>query len=279
MGLVVGGVATLAGGLMGSSAAKTAAGQQSAALQNALNFSQGVYSNAQANLSPFISGGTNALSSLEQLYGLGGGPAGYTPGAIGGVSQGQPSNALQAYTNFTQTPFYQFPLSQGVAALNQSGAARGLTLSGGQANALQAYGQGYASQNFNSYINALSGLANLGQQSAGALAGYGNQASNTQLTGQSQLGQAQSAGTIGSQQAIANNVLGAIPSILGYGGTKTSYGNQAQGGLVGNAGNILSNLFGGGGSGNQLGTTNISTGGGLGSDMATLGLPTTSWFG
>lgn len=231
---IVGGVAALAGGVLGAGAARSAAGTQAASLQQALDFQKQVYGTAQGNLNPFIGQGTNALAALSQLYGLPA-PAGSSLPA---------GNALTAYNNFTQTPFYQFPLSQGVQALNASGAARGLTLSGGQAKALQAYGQGYASQNFNSYIGALANLANLGQGSAAALAGYGNQGAATNLQGSTALGNAQASGIIGGQNQI-NNALGAIPQILGLsGGTGSTYGNQAGGGLS-NLVNGTSNIFNG----------------------------------
>jgi hypothetical protein len=236
MGLIVGAGVAVAGGIMGANAAKSAASAQADAINNALQFQQQVYGNTQQNLNPFIGAGTNALGALQQLYGL-------APAGTGGGG-----NALQSYQNFTQTPFYQFPLSQGISALNRSGAASGLTLSGGQLNSLQKYGQGYASQNFNSYINALSGLANLGEGAAGTLGGQGNQAAQTTLTGQTALGNAQASGIIGAQNQI-NNALSAIPGLLGGTGNGSSYGSGAggSGGLLGNA---LSSLFTGASLGN-----------------------------
>lgn len=249
MGLIIGGATAIAGGIMGAGAAKSAASQQKAAAQQALNFQTGVYDTTQNNLNPFIGAGTNALGALQQLYGLA------PPGSGGG------GNALAAYNNYTQTPFYQFPLSQGVQALNASGAARGLTLSGGQANALQAYGQGYASQNFNSYINALSGLANLGQSSATALGQQGNQASGTVAGIQNTIGNAGAAGTIGAQNQI-NNALGAIPGLLGFPNQTgaSSYGSAGGGGQPG-AGLIpqLSNLFSPSNSPSGANTNQLST--------------------
>lgn len=216
---VAGAGSSIIGGIMGQSAAKKAAAQQQQQIQSAIDFQRQIYGTAQQNLNPFIGAGTSALGALTQLYGLA------PPGSGGG------GNALSAYNAFTQTPFYQFPFSQGLAALNASGAARGLTLSGGQAKALQAYGQGYAGQNFGSYISALANLANLGKDSASALAGYGNQASGTNLTGSTAAGNAAASGTIGGQNQF-NNVLGAIPQLLGS---------------LGNLGNNTGSSYGGGG--------------------------------
>lgn len=232
---IVGAAASIGGGLMGASAAKKAAGQQAGALGSALDFQQGVYNNTSANLNPYISTGTNALASLANLYGLPA-PAGAAPGAGGG--------AMGAYNAFTQTPFYTFPLSQGVSALDRSGAARGLTLSGGQANALQQYGQQYASGNFQNYINALSGVANLGQSSAVALGGQGNQAASNVTGIQTGIGNALAAGTIGAQNQI-NNALNNVPGLLGYGSSSQSGGGFGSSYI----GNALSGLFGGGSGG------------------------------
>lgn len=230
MGLVVGGVVAGAGALMGASAARKAGSQQANAIQQGVDFAKGVYGTEQANLTPFIGTGQNALASLAQLYGLPA-PAGTNLPA---------GNALSSFNAFTQTPFYQFPLQQGLDTLNASGAARGLTLSGGQLNALQKYGQGYAASGFQNYINALAGLANLGQGSATALGSAGNQAGGTALGGQTNIGSALAAGTVGAQNQI-NNALGAVPSILGFGGANSSsYGNNRGGGLT----NALGNLFG-----------------------------------
>lgn len=217
----------VAQGLLGASAAKSAADEQANALQQALQFQQQTYGQTQTNLNPFIQGGTSALGSLEGLYGL--------PG-------GNPGGATAAFNQFTQTPFYQFPLSQGEGALNASGAARGLTLSGGQANALQQYGQGYASSGFSGYINALSGLANLGQSSAATLGAQGNQAA-TNVTGiQTGIGNAQAAGTIGSANQI-NNALGQLPLLLaGAGNLSGGFGNSSS--YTGPSANSLQNLSG-----------------------------------
>lgn len=217
VGGIAAGVGAIGGGLFGASAANKAAGQQADALRQALAFQQQIYGNAQQNLNPFVGAGTNALAALSQLYGLPA-PAGTSLPA---------GNALTGYSNFTQTPFYQFPLSQGLQTLNASGAAHGLTLSGGQAKALQAYGQGYASQNFGSYISALANLANLGQSSAGALAGYGNTAAGTNLSGQGQLGTAQASGTVGGANQI-KNALGALPQLFAGIGNFTAGSNTGS---------------------------------------------------
>lgn len=250
MGFVIAGAGALAGGIMGSQAAKKAGQQQASAIGQGVDFQKGVYADTTANLSPFISGGTNALAAVAQLLGLPS-PAGTNLPA---------GNALSGYQSFMKTPFYQFPLQQGSEALNRSGAARGLNLSGGQLNALQQYGAGYASSNFDKYVGALANLANLGESSGASLGQLGNSAAGNVLQGQTGIGNALAAGTIGAQNQI-NNALSVLPQLLGYGpnptggtnNTGSSYGggtgnNPLRSGNSSNLVNALTSLFSGGGS-------------------------------
>lgn len=231
-GLAISGAASagssILGGILGGGAAKKASEQQAANDQQALSFQEGVYNTTQANLNPFIQTGTSALGSVAQLYGL------QVPGAQPG-SPGAGGNALQAYQSYQKTPFYQFPLQQGSQTLQASGAARGLTLSGGQSNALQTYGQNYASSNFQNYINGLTGLAGLGQNSAATLGSQGNTASQQVGNVLNNLGNAQASGTTGQATGI-NNALNNIGPLLNAGanalGNGSSYGDQGWGGAT-----------------------------------------------
>ncbi len=215
-------------GILGGNASSKAASQQAAAQQQALQFQQGVYNTEQTNLNPFIQTGTSALGSVAQLYGL------QVPGATAG-SPGAGGNALQAYQAYQKTPFYQFPLQQGTQTLQNSGAARGLTLSGGQANALQAYGQGYAGSNFGNYISGLTSLAGLGATSATSLGSFGNTAAGTTAGILNNQGNALAAGTAGQATGI-NNALSNVGPLLNAGanafGNNSSYGDQGWGGAT-----------------------------------------------
>jgi len=224
IGLGVSAAGSIASGVMTSNAASKAAGQQSAAIGQAVNFDQGVYNNAQTNLQPYISGGTSALGSLLGLYGLPGGNAG---------------GANQAYQNFTQTPYYQFPLQQGNLALNRQLASSGLTNSGAALKDAVNYNQGYASQGFGQYVSGLSGISQQGQQAATGLSQIGTNVGNQMLTGQTAIGNAQAAGTIGSNNALTQGLQNAGPYISGTPNAATS-----QGGLIGAISNQLGTLGG-----------------------------------
>lgn len=223
-GLAAAGVAaagSIGGALIGAGAQSSAASKEQQAELDALQFQKGVYGTAQGNLNPFIKTGQNALYSLSSLYGLGGAP-------------GQPNTgqgAEQGFLNYTNTPAYQFPLQQGELAANRGLAATGLSGSGAAAKALTQYGQGYASQGFNSYISQLAGLAGLGQTSASSLGGIGTGVGSQVGSSYGQYGAAGAAGTIGSTGSILGGLQGSL-------GALTTGGNNS----------VLASLLGGAGS-------------------------------
>jgi hypothetical protein len=194
------GVATLASGAMGKSGAQKAGAQQAAAQQKALAYQEQVHDTASQQFAPFIQGGTNALGAIGQLLGINIPGSGYT------------GNALDTYKAYTQTPFYQFPLDQGIQAADRSAAAHGSLQSPGQLAAVNKWGQGYASQNFKDYIGTLSNLAGIASSDIGTLSGQGNQAAGNVLTAQSGIGTAQASGTVGGTNALTQmlNQLGGI---------------------------------------------------------------------
>ena len=150
-----------------------------------------------------------------------------------------------------QTPGYQFQLQQGEQALENSAASRGNLLSGNTGAALEQYGQGLASTNYqqtynntlqqyqqsynqfqqnqSNQYNRLASLAGLGQVSAGQLTSAGgnaaNNSANTLLASGQQIGQ------------NINNAAAATAS--GYVGSANAYG-----GALGNIGNNVSGLLG-----------------------------------
>ena len=203
--------AALAGGtsllsdILGGQADSKAASQETAALDSALNFDKGVYSDAQSNLSPYLGTGKNAVYSLASLFGL--------PGAPGQPNTG--NGAATAFANFTNTPAYQFPLQQGELAANRSLAAQGLTGSGAAGKALTQYGQGYASQGFNGYISQLASLAGLGQNSAVSLGNIGTNVGNTVAGLETGIGNAQAAGTLGSTNSLLNGITNGVGALTG----------------------------------------------------------------
>lgn len=246
---------TYAGASKQADAAQSAAQLQATEQKNALDFQKQEWNTQQANEAPFLHAGQSAVTNLSSLMAPGG------QLSQGWTGQFQAPTADQA----AATPGYQFQLQQGQQALERSAAARGGVLSGGTAKALDQYGQGLASTNYQqAYNNALTqyqqsynqfqqnqsnlfnrnaSLAGLGQTTAGQLGAQGQQAAgnvgNLSLTGGQQIGQdwqnaayqtASGYNAIGSGINSGINNLGnalTLASLL----PKTSSGNTPQTGI------------------------------------------------
>lgn len=248
MGWIAGGVAVagLAGSVISSGAAQSAAQTQADAANQASANQMAQYNQTRADLSPFTNSGTNALGSLNTILGLPGGN-GINPLAangIGGLTY-QPSGAISnALSNPTfaptqaqleSTPGYQFNLAQGQQAVANSSAAQGRGISGAAlkgaanyatglanntlstqasifqnnySNALQAnqQGQGIFQSNLGNVLNPLSNLANQGQNSAATTGQQGIAAVGN--ANQALIGgaNASAAGTVGSANAISSGL-------------------------------------------------------------------------
>lgn len=213
-------VGSIAGGVLGGNAAKSAAGKAASAQQQGLDFVKQVYGDTTGNLQPYMNTGTDALSRLAGAYGL--------PG-------GDPGGAQAGFDAFQATPGFQFQQQQGLLAANRGLAAQGLTGSGGQAKALEQYGQGLAGTQFGGYLDQLAKLAGIGQSSAVSLGGIGTQTAGQVQQGQTNIGNAQSAGILGANNAMnqglsnglgalgSSNVVNALQSLSG-----SSYGGKSS---------------------------------------------------
>jgi len=196
-------------------AAEYAANLAAQGQQNALDFTKGVYQNAQSYAAPYQSAGTTALPYLLQAA------------APGGAFNSTPTAAEVMALD----PGYQFNLEQGQQALERAEAAAGGLVSGGALKAAAQYATNYttnAYQNaYNQFLNTrqanyanLMGLAGLGENAnalltnAGTSAAYSNtnaalQGANLQGNYLTQGASAQAAGTVG----VANAWNGALSNI------------------------------------------------------------------
>jgi len=158
---------------------------------------------------PYRAAGQAALGTYEASLGLPGAP-------------GTPQTALD---RFRTSPGYQFALQQGLQAAQRGAAARGLTGSGAEAQALQQAGQGLAEQQYGQYQSRLAQLAGAGQQAAGqaaqmaygtggTLAGLGLQYGTSLANLYGQMGQAQAEAAL-AQEAQQRGLLGSIFGGLG----------------------------------------------------------------
>ena len=115
-------------------------------------------------------------------------------------------NLLADPGSVIKTPGYDFRFKQGVNAYDNSGAARGMRLSGAQAKGLTEFGQNFATGELDRALNRYGNVSGLGQVGAGTIANagqtYATNAGNT-LTG---MGNAAASGYIGGANAISGGV-------------------------------------------------------------------------
>jgi len=203
--------AIVGGALLGSSASRSAASQQSDAEKQAGELSNAQYLQTRADLEPWRQAGLRALPQLEAQQNM-------MPGAFTGK------------VDLGQDPGYAFRLSEGQKALDRSAAARGGMISGGALKAAQRFGQDLGSQEYqNAYNRALTGYnANVAREATGynrlaALAGIGQTAtSQTNAAGAANasnmgnyLTSGAAAGAAG-QVGQANAITGGLSTYLNY---------------------------------------------------------------
>ena len=244
----IGAAASLAGGLIQSGAAKSAAKQQTDAANNAaaLQYAesqqanqliQSIYSQNTARLQPFVGAGTASLSKLLDMTS---GPGGLTKAFDPTMSQ------------LAQTPGYKFALDQGLlgvqagasatgqgSAVSAAPGTAGIGPSGPLGKGLANYAEGLASttyqQQFQNYwaqnqaiYNMLAGITNTGENAAAQTGtmgtAAGGQGANALITGAQGYGSystagaaAGAAGTVGSANALTNGLTGIGNSAMMYG--------------------------------------------------------------
>jgi hypothetical protein len=147
---------------------------------------------------------------------------------------GNPNQQYQdAFANYQNSTGYQFRLGEGMRALDNSAASRGVLNSGAAAKAALKYGQNIASGEFGNYLAQLTGVSQQGLSAANAQAGVGTSLVN----------------------AVSNNNNAAAGAL----GNQAFVNGNAQSQMWGTVGNTLGNLgatfassFGGGGGVNAL---------------------------
>ena len=78
---------------------------------------------------------------------------------------------------FQASPGYDWRMTEGTKAIERSAASRGLLRSGGTLKAIQRYGEGLASSEYENYANRLASLAGVGQSATGSTSAAGQAAS------------------------------------------------------------------------------------------------------
>lgn len=173
---------------------------------------------AQSLQMPYIQGGEAAEGQLNTLLGAPVQQFSYDPSKV------------------ADDPGYQFTLAQGMKALEQSAAARGQSLSGGQLKAISQFSQGnaatYENQFYNQALNTFDTNRDTLQQRIGNLFGQTSQGQQS----------SQYAGTIGLNQAeyasTAEQNAAALKANLGL-TAAGEIGNARTGGANATAASIL----------------------------------------
>ena len=187
--------------LLGASSSRSAAKSQERAAGQAADLQREQFERQIELQAPFREVGLRALNKLE-------GASEYTPF---GMDQ------------FQADPGYAFRFNQGQKALERSAAARGGLISGNTGGALQQFGQGLASQEyqnaFNRYqtersarLNPLQSLAGVGQTSVNQLGAAGQNYASGMGEALGAAGQARASGYMGGANAIG----GGIGQYMGY---------------------------------------------------------------
>jgi hypothetical protein len=240
---------------MSSNASQSAASKQSGAALQAAALQQQRYDTTRADLNPYTQAGLSSLPALENFATNASVPIGASfQAAQNAIPKGFVGASGQAALE--QTPGYQFNLSQGLKALQNSNAAKGLGVSGNALRGAADFATGLANTTYqNQFNNQQTQYSDYANQ-------FGNQISAQNAlynytSGPASLGESAAAqtGTIGANLATqqGNNIAGA--GVAQAAGDIRSGSSIAQGlGGLGYAAQNYANSPGGQSSLNGIGT-------------------------
>lgn len=198
--------ATIGSAAIGAIGASKAAKAQTKSANAQIDSNERIFAQQTELLDPYNQAGQNALSAYNNELGIGERPAGWQSG-------------------FTTTPGYEFQMQQGQQAIDGSAASGGSLFSGATLKAQQQFGQGLAGQEYNNYLNRLSGIAGAGQSAAAGTATAAGNMGAANSNALASMGNAQSAGIIGTSNALT----GGIGNMIGI----SQYQNALNGGSGG----------------------------------------------
>lgn len=187
----IGAAGTIGGGLLSSSATKSAAKESANVQREATQQQRELADRSREDLMPWAETGRNALLATSNLSGLNG-----------------PDAAHEAMGGFTASPGYEYARDEALRGVERRAAATGTLRSGNTLRALTGVAEGLASQDFGIYYNRLADLAKGGQAAAA-----GQQQASSVLSGE-----------------IGKNAAGVAQTIASAGGAEASiYGRTASG--------------------------------------------------
>lgn len=237
-GAILGGIA---GGLLGSKGAKSAANTQADATREATEEQRRQYDLSRTDSAPWREAGTQGVSRLSQLLGLGTD----TGGDFGSA------NRKFTVADFMDDPVtklsYQSGLDLGKQAIDRMAGARGSRNSGATLKALNRFGTDYTGQKAGESYNRFYGDQDRELNRLAGIAGTGQ----TAVTNQNALG-SQTATNIGNLVSSLGNARGASAI--------------AQGNIWGGAAQNIGNWYGQNQMLDKILSSQRRTGGGIGDD-------------
>ena len=196
--LVSGGV-SLVGGLLSSGAAKDAASTQAGAANRAADLAQSQYQQTRADLAPYREYGTIAGKDLVNRL----------------TQLSSPFNPTMA--QLEATPGYQFTRDQGLQAVQNGAAAKGLGISGAALKGAANFATGLADSTYKTQFdidqanktnsfNKLLALTQTGQNAATQTGTFGTQAAQNAGNNLTSGANASASGTIGATNALTGGL-------------------------------------------------------------------------
>ena len=199
-------VAGLAGSVLSSNAASSAADKQVSAANRATDMTQANYAQNRADLAPYRDAGAADLATLQtRLPHL---SSAFTPDQA----------------TLEVTPGYQFALNQGLKGVQNSASARGLGVSGAAEQGAIQFATGLADNTYKTQFdidqanktnafNKLLGMVGAGQSSAAQTGTFGQNATQNAGNFLTSGANAAAAGTVGSANAISGGLNNAGSSL------------------------------------------------------------------
>jgi len=218
-GALIGAAASIGGGLIASSGAKSAANAQAQSNQAAIDEQQRQYNTTRGDLMPWQKAGQQALGQQGNLLGLNG--AGQQQSAI---------DQLQA------SPLYQSLFNNGRDTLLANASATGGLRGGNTQGALANFGRDTLAGVIENQLSQLGGVSQAGQNSAAQTGQIGQNSANSISQLLSNSGSAQASGILGSAG-------GTIAGLNGAAGSLATLFNKPSGlaGLTASAGQTIAN--------------------------------------
>jgi hypothetical protein len=217
----IGAIGSIVGGVISAGAAKSASNAQVAAANHATDVQQHMFDLTRGDLMPFTQGGQGQFAAYDAT---------------------QPFNFNPTEAQLESTPGYQFTKTQGLKAVQNSAAARGLGVSGAAQKGAATFATGLADQTYgNQFDRALTQYttntnkllqgATIGENAAAHTGAFATQTGANIGNNIVGAGNAQAAGQIGVANALTGAIGGVSNNALLYGMLRPGgFGGSGSGG-------------------------------------------------